>query len=236
MRKALAIGFVATLLGASAASAQAQNLGGAVRATEGARSFRYAISISVARDKVLATGLGIRGVSGPGQLFVHVRQIPGRDAAAMIDGPFLYERAPGGTVVTGSVRWLRVPIASIGPESSVISVVRSMTPLPLLRVLGESHATSVGRTSFAGTVHYDDPIVRAAITRLSGGVEFRDLRVTAQVGTDGLVDRIGVTGTTADGATTLDIEARLYAFGRPVHLTPPAEGAFVDQQLTQLAE
>ncbi len=78
--------------------------------------------------------------------------------------------------------------------------------------------------------------MRTAITRLSGGVEFRDLRVTAQVGTDGLVDGIGVTGTTADRATTLDIEARLYAFGRPVHLTPPAEGTFVDQQLTQLAE
>jgi hypothetical protein len=236
VRKALAIGFVAALVGASVASARVQSLGGAVRATESAPSFRYAISIAVVRDQAFATGLNVRGVSGPGQLSVHVQQIPGGDAAAMIDGPFLYERAPSGAVVTGSIRWLRVPIASIGRGSPVLNAVRSMTPLPLLRVLGESHARLDGAGAFAGTVHYDDPIVRAAITRFSGGVEFRDVRVTAQVGNDGLIDGIRVTGTTADGTTTLEIKARLYAFGRPVHLTPPAEGTFMDQQLLHLAE
>ena len=53
---------------------------------------------------------------------------------------------------------------------------------------------------------------------------------------DGLIHGIRVTGITADGTTTLDIQARLFAFGRPVHLTPPAEGTFMDQQLMQLSE
>jgi hypothetical protein len=234
--KALVIGLAVALLTASVASARAQNLGPAVRATESAPSFRYAIAIAVARTEAPTTGLSIQGVSGRGQLFVHVRQIPGRDAAAMIDGPFLYERAPSGVVVNRTIRWLRVPIASIGSASTVINAVRSLTPFPLLRVLGESRAGPAGANAFAGTVSYDDPIVRSAITRFSGGVEFRDLRVTARLGDGGLVDRVDVTGTTADGTTTLDIKARLYAFGLPVHLTPPAEGTFVDQQLLQLAE
>jgi hypothetical protein len=236
VRKALVIGLAATLLSASVGSARTQTLGSAVRATESAPSFRYAIAVSVARAEALTSGLAIQGVSGRGQLFVQVRQVPGRDAAAMIDGPFLYERAPSGAVGNRSIRWLRVPIASLGPAATVIDAVRSLTPLPLLRVLGESHAVPARAGGFAGTVHYDDPIVRSAITRLSGGVEFRDLRVIAQVGDDGLVNRIEITGTTADATTALHIEARLYAFGRPVHLTPPAEGTFVDEQLTQLAE
>jgi hypothetical protein len=197
VRKALVIGFIGALLSPSLRSARSQNLGPAVRATESAWSFRYAIAIAVARTEAPTTGLSIQGVRGRGQLFVHVRQIPGRDAAAMIDGPFLYERAPSGVVVNRTIRWLRMPIASIGPASTVINAVRSLTPFPLLRVLGESHARATGANAFAGTVNYDDPIVRSA---------------------------------------ALAIKARLYAFGRPVHLTPPAEGTFVDQQLLQLAE
>jgi hypothetical protein len=226
VRKALLIGLAAALLGAPAASARTAGLAHAVRATEAASSFRYSIVISVMRASV-PTQLTVRGVSGGGKLFVSARQASGSEAAAMIDGPFLYERAPNGVAVGGTIRWLRVSIATIGQSSAVLNAVRTMTPAPLLRVLGESHA---------GKARYDDPIVRSAITRLSGGVEFHDLRVSARLGDDGLVHGLRVTGHTADGTTKLDIKARLFAFGRPVHLTPPAEGTFVDQQLLQLAE
>src|SRR5262249_3838835 len=144
MRKALLIGVAVTLLWSSTGSARSQRLGSAVRATESAPSFRYAIAISVTRAEAPPTGLSIHGVSGRGQPFVHVRQIPGRDGAAMIDGPFLYERASSRVVVDRSIQWLRVPIASIGKASSVVNAVRSLTPLPLLRVLGESHAGPSG--------------------------------------------------------------------------------------------
>jgi hypothetical protein len=228
VRKALLIGLVAAaLICAPGASAHEQSLSRAVRATESAPSFRYSIAIGVQRAHAPAELLRVRGVSGRGQLFVHVEQAGGREAAAMIDGPFLYEQAPNGVIVNGTIRWLRVPVAAIGPAANALNAVRTMTPSPLLRVLGESRA---------GRVDYNDPIVRGAITRLSGGVEFRSLHVSAQTAADGLIHGIRVTGVTADGTTKLDIEARLYAFGRPVHLTPPAEGTFVDAQLLQLAE
>lgn len=235
MRKAVLIVLAAALLGAPTASAGTPTLVHAIRATESAASFRYSIVISVRRSNLPAR-LTLRGVSGRGKLFVSARQASGSEAAAMIDGPFFYERAPNGIAVGGTIRWLRVPIHAIGHASAALNAVRTMTPAPLLRVLGESHPTRTRGNGFAGKVHYDDPIVRSAITRLSGGIEFHDLRVIARLGGDGLIHGIGVTGITADGTTTLDIQARLFAFGRPVHLTPPAEGTFMDQQLMQLSE
>lgn len=225
----------AALLGTPTASARTPGLAHAIRATEGTSSVRYSIVISVVRPSLPAQ-LTLRGVSGRGKLFVSARQASGSEAAAMIDGPFFYERAPNGVAVDGTIRWLRVPIDAIGRASAALNAVRTMTPAPLLRVLGESHATPTRESSFAGKVSYDDPIVRSAITRLSGGIEFHDLRVTAKLGADGLIHNIRVTGITADGMTTLDIHARLFAFGRPVQLTPPAEGTFIDQQLVQLSE
>jgi len=225
----------AALLAAPAASARTTGPRHAIRATESASSFRYLIVISVVRSSLPAQ-LTLRGVSGPGKLFVSARQASGSEAAAMIDGPFFYERAPNGVAVDGTIRWLRVPIGAGGRSAAALNAVRTMTPAPLLRVLGESHARPTRGSGFAGKVDYDDPIVRSAITLLSGGIEFHNLRVLAKLGDDGLIHGIRVTGITADGTTTLDIQARLFAFGRPVHLTPPAEGTFMDQQLVQLAE
>lgn len=235
MRKATLIVVAAALLGAPAATARTTSSAPAIRATESASSVRYSIAISVVRAGVPAR-LTLRGVSARGKLFVSARQASGSESAAMIDGAFFYERAPNGVAVDGTIRWLRVPIAAIGRSSAALNVVRNLTPAPLLRVLGESHAAATHGSGFAGTVQYDDPIVRSAITRFSGGVEFHGLRVVARLGGDGLIHDVRVTGITADGTTTLDIQARLYAFGRPVHLTPPAEGTFMDQQLLQLSE
>jgi hypothetical protein len=255
MRKALVIGLASAFFVASVALAasgvpkpRTPSLAKAVDGTVAAHSFRYEIEIAVARAGHPPSVLLAHGVTAPGKLFVRVKQgavvfadgsqVPGPEAAAMIDGPFLYERAPVGVALGGKINWLRVPIAMLGGSSRILTAVRTMTPAPLLRVLGESHATATTRiaSKFSGTVRYDDPIVRTAVTHLSGGVEFRDLRVAARIGTDGLVHGISVTGRTADGSTRLAIAARLYAFGRPVQLTPPAEGTFMDKQLVTLAE
>jgi hypothetical protein len=235
VRKAILIVLAGTLIGTPVASAGRPGLARAVRATESVASLRYSIVISVMRASLPAQ-MTLRGISGRGKLFVSARQASGSEAAAMIDGPFFYERAPNGVAVDGTIRWLRIPIDAGGRSAAALDAVRTMTPAPLLRVLGESHATPTPGSGFAGKVNYDDPIVRTAITRLSGGIEFHNLRVTAALGGDGLIHGIRVTGVTADGTTTLDIQARLFAFGRPVHLTPPAEGTFMDQQLVQLAE
>jgi hypothetical protein len=44
-----------------------------------------------------------------------------------------------------------------------------------------------------------------------------------------------LTGHTADRRTSLVISARLYGFGRPVHVSPPAPGTFMDDSLAQLS-
>jgi hypothetical protein len=163
--------------------------------------------------------------------------VPGLSGAALLDGPFLYERAPSNVAVFGTLRWLRVPLSSLGAASPALRSLHDMTPAPLLRVLNESHA--IARTApahvFSGPVAYDDPIVRDALTSLTGGLEFRHLRIAAWLGRDGLVHRVMLTGRTADGTRTLRLDARFFAFGRPVTVTPPALGTFVDKQESYLS-
>src|ERR1700757_3810299 len=113
MRKALAIALVSTFLVASVSLAatggtkpRTSSLTRAVRGTEAASSFRYSMVITVVRRKNPVNVVQVHGVSARGQLFVRVRQakvvladgtpVPGPEAVALIDGPFLYERAPAG--------------------------------------------------------------------------------------------------------------------------------------------
>ena len=44
-----------------------------------------------------------------------------------------------------------------------------------------------------------------------------------------------VTGTTADKSKSVTVTAHLFGFGRPVRVTPPREGTFIDQKLQSLA-
>ena len=71
---------------------------------------------------------------------------------------------------------------------------------------------------------------------MAGGIEFRDIRFTTTVGGDGYVHAIRVSGRTADRSRSITVTAHLYAFGRPMTLTPPGEGTFLDQKLLGLAE
>jgi hypothetical protein len=87
------------------------------------------------------------------------------------------------------------------------------------------------RGVFAGTVAYDDPVVRTALRDLAAGFEFRGLRLRVVVGRDGLIHSLHLTGRTADGKTALSLRARLFGFDTPVHVKPPAPGTFMDPAL-----
>jgi hypothetical protein len=253
MRRVLLLGTVSSLLAASLAFASTGNgardvaLSRAVGRTARVASLRYVLDIAVVRRRYPATVLHVRGVRGPGALFVHVKalaevladgtQIPGPEQSAMLDGPFLYEGAPNNVSING-VRWLRLPVAHLGAAAKALAAMRTLGPTPLFHVLQEASAPGIrahGGT-FEGTAAYDDPIVRTALTPMTGGIEFRSLRFEATVGADGYIHRIKMTGRTADGVRSLSVAVRLYAFGKPVRLTPPAEGTFMDQKSFILAD
>lgn len=245
---------VVTLFAASSAlaaggrSARDVALARAVDKTAHSTSMRYVMDIVVVRRRYPATVLHINGARGTGQFLVRVKalavvladgtQIQGPEQSAMIDGPFLYEGAPSSVAVNGPIRWLRVPLAALGAASKALATMRNLSPAPLFHVLDESPlARTHTRTGvFRGTVAYDDPIVRSALTAMTGGIEFRSLHFEARIGDDGLVHRIKMTGRTADGARWLSVSARLYAFGKPVNLTPPAAGTFMDDKSLVLAD
>jgi hypothetical protein len=254
MRRSLLLAIVSSLVIASVALAatdetkQTKTLVQAIRQTRSTGSYRYVMTIAVVRRRYPTVALHIRGVQGPRSLFVHVRavssvvgggtQVPGPQQSAFLDGPFLYEGAPNGVAVYGKIRWLRVPVSSLSQTSKALTSMRNLSLAPLLHVLGESSRARLHapRGRFSGRVAYDDPIVHTAISGMGGGTEFRDVRYSANVGGDGYVHTIRVTGKTADGSRVLTIKARLYGFGIRVDLTPPAEGTFLDQKLLSLAE
>ncbi|HEY2543880.1 MAG TPA: hypothetical protein VGH92_12625 [Gaiellaceae bacterium] len=242
------LGFVSTFAVASVALAATggrtpkATLAQAVGNTNRAPALRYVLDIAVTRSHEPQMRLHVQGKRGGHSLFIHVQEmsagLAGPHQSAMIDGPFLYEGSPNGVAVLGHVRWLRAPLARVGAVSKAVKTVHDLSPSPLLRLLDEwSHArTHSANGSFHGTVAYDDPIVLTALSGMTGGIEFRNLRFSARIGGDGYIHTVTVTGRTADGTRTLRVTARLYAFGRPVRLTPPAEGTFMDQKSQALAE
>jgi len=251
VRKPAVIGVLATLAALSSAFAAAggdaapkPGLRDVMARTVGARSVHYALHVRMRRgDTPLA--LHVRGQANRGTISVSLHMgdlklpdgttVPGPSGAALLDGPFLYERAPNNIVVQGRIRWLRLSVRQLSSASDDLKAVHAMTPSPILRVVGEAHMWQAGSRLYKGTVAYDDPIVRTALARLTGGIEFRRLRLSAFVGRDGRLHRIVLTGRTADGRTTLVLSARLYSFGRPLHVLPPAPGTFMDEQLSLLA-
>jgi len=248
MRRSLLLAFVSTFavasvaLAATGTKAPRSTLAQAVDQTNRARTMRYAMAITVLAVDHPSITLRVQGERGRGSLFVHVRALanttPGAEQSALLDGPFLYEGSPNGVAVSGKVRWLRLPVARIGTQARPIETMHNLSPAPLLRVLDEWRRvrTRSANGVFEGTVAYDDAIVQTALAGLAGGVQFRDVRFSAHIGTDGYVHDVRITGRTPDGKRTLLVVAHMYAFGRPVTPRLPAEGTFVDQKLIGLAE
>lgn len=244
------VSVLATMSAASAAVAATPDVSlvQAVNRTERAPTFRYVMTVSVARTNHAAVMLHIEGARSRTALTVHVQElsaalpngvaVPGPQQSALIDGPFLYEGAPNGIAVYGKIRWLRLPVARIGPQAPALSAVRDLSPAPLMRLLDEwRHAKASSANGwFRGSVAYDDPIVLTALSGITHGIEFRDIHFAAHAGTEGYLHTISVTGRTADGLRTLRVDARLFAFGQPVRVKIPAEGTFMDQKLLDLEE
>jgi hypothetical protein len=205
----------------------------AVARTAHVRSLRYAFHVGI-HEYGVPLALHVRGQSDSHTISVHLATA-GLSAAELIDGPFLYEQAPEGMAVDGKWRWLRMSIRQLPARSQAIEVVHALTPEPLLKVIAHARLHGDGSV-FRGTVSYFDPVVRASLVKLTGGIEFRGLRLSVHVGRDGLIHRVRLTGKTADRSSSFLLVARLYAFGRPLHVSPPKPGTFIDRQLVQLSE
>jgi hypothetical protein len=252
MRKSALISSLAVIAALSVAvvrtgdAAPKPDLSRALDRTTHVASKRYVLRVRIAKgDEPLS--LRVRGQSNHETISVRLRmgdvtlpdgtKAPGPSTAALLLGPFLYERAPSNIAVLGKLRWLRLHVADLSDAAPELKAVHALTPEPLLRLLAEARltqATPEGRL-FRGAVAYDNPVVRASLARLTGGIEFRGLRLSVYVGLDGLVHRLLLTGRTADHQTTLSLSARLFGFGRPVHVTPPKPGTFLDEHLAKLA-
>jgi hypothetical protein len=227
---ALSIAFAAAR-GTAAPPKSKHGLGDALARTAHVSSLHYAFRVGI-RENGRPLALHIRGQSDANTISVHLATA-GMSAAELLDGPFLYEQAPNGMVVNGKWRWLRIEVKRLRPGSSAIAVVHALTPTPLLRVIAEGRMRGTGRL-YRGEVAYDDPIVRTALARLTGGIEFRQLQLVVHVGRDGLIHGLRLTGKTADRSSTFELVGRLFAFNRPVHVSPPKPGTFMDAQLVQL--
>lgn len=238
----VSVAFAAT---GHATKPRATSLAAAAARTAHVSTQRFAVDLKIVKDSAPHT-LHAHSAVAPNTISVHLALgevtqpdgsiVPASETDGLIDGAFLYERMPLGLSM-GPVQWLRINIASLSRSHPALRGMHGLTALPLMHVLGEARAHAVTRNAsiFKGTVAYDDPIVVTAMRPLMAGLQFRDLRVTAWIGKDGLVHRVRITGHTADRSSTMLVNARLYAFGRPVHVTVPAEGTFIDEALQPLA-
>lgn len=250
MRKAVLVCVLASVAASIAIvrtgdAAPKPGLAHALRLTAKSESRHYTLRVRITKDGE-PLSLHVRGQSNERTISVHLKvgavrlpdgtKAPGPNGAVLLLEPFLYERAPSSLAVLGELRWLRQRLADLPPTAPELKAVHAVTPQPLLRLLSEARMKPAkpGGHLYRGRAAYDNPAVRGALTRLTGGIEFRRLRVTAWVGADGLVHRISVTGATADGSTKLLVSMRLFAFDRPIHVTPPKPGTFMDEQLAEL--
>ena len=201
--------------------------------TANAKSVHYHVAITLKKSQTPMT-LHIRGASSQGRLLAKLA-LGSQTGTIMLDSNFLYESAPKGIVVLGNFHWLRMDVGRLSPRSQTMSTLRSLTPSPLLHIVAEAKLHPLARDGvFVGAVAYDDPVVRTALRDLANGYEFRELHLRVVVGRDGLIHRLLLLGRSADHKTTFVLRARLFGFGTPVKITPPAPGTFVDPRLEQL--
>lgn len=225
---ALSIAFAAS----GGRAAEKPGLAEALTRTSHLASLHYAVHVRIL-EKGMPLALHIRGQSDGHSISVHYAS-QGMSGGELVYGPFLYEQAPNGIAALGKVRWLRLTLSRLPAGSRQLATLRALKIGPLLQVVGHGHLDGAG-SAFRGPVAFDDPVVRESLSHLTGGMEFRRLRLTVHV-RGGLVDRVLLTGATADGSSTLSLGAHLFAFNEPLHLVPPKPGTFMDAELEQLSE
>src|SRR3954454_11669092 len=128
----------------------------AVSKTEAASSVRYTIHVRLTRRGVPMT-LRIRGRAAADTVSIATRMsdltladgtvVPGPTGAALLDGPFLYERAPSNLAVDGPVQWQRLAVWALPAGSPDLAGVPAMSPAPLRRVLRAAHPRRAARSA-----------------------------------------------------------------------------------------
>ncbi|HEX6788954.1 MAG TPA: hypothetical protein VF091_06900 [Gaiellaceae bacterium] len=226
---ALSIAFAAS----GGHAAEKPGVAAALIQTSHLASLHYAVHIGI-REHGTPLALHIRGQSDAHTLSVHFSS-QGASGGELIYGPYLYEQAPNGAAI-GKIRWLRTPLSRLSAGSQALVTLRALKIGPLLKLVGRGRLKGNASGSvFNGPVAYDDPVVRNSLAHLTDGLEFRGLRLTVHV-QRGLIDRLKLTGRTADGSSKFLLSAHLFAFDRPLHLVPPKPGTFMDLELQQLTE
>jgi hypothetical protein len=234
---AVSTAFAATSPGGHAVVVRTRMQAALERTTE-ASSVRYAIRVKMTHAGMPYT-LRIDGQSSSRSLTMQMRLgdlhlsdgsvLPGADAAAVLAGPYLYERAPSSVVVFGKIHWLRVHVAP--DRAHDLQTVRELTAAPILRVLDAARLTATSPHTFRGTIAYDAPALGANLAKLTGGIQFRDWQIAGTLGATGLVRSVTLRGRTADAKTTFVLHAQLSGFGSRVHVHLPKPGTFMDAQL-----
>jgi hypothetical protein len=214
-------------------AAEKPGLADALTRTSHLASLHYAVHIGI-RENGRPFALHIRGQSDAHTVSVHFKS-HGMSGGELVYGPFLYEQAPDGIAVYGTVRWLRTSLVRLPANSRELAMLRALKIGPLLAVVARGQLRGNTAGIFRGPVAYDDPVVRDSLAQLTGGLEFRALRLTVHV-QRGLIERLRLTGKTADGSSTFSLAAHLFDFNRPLHVVPPKPGTFMDLELEQLSE
>lgn len=237
MRKTALTSLGLALLGALAFALAASG-GGNARELDAARtanaaSVHYRVTVTLTHANSPMT-LNITGAAAHDELVAHLA-MGSATASIMRDPHFVYEGSPSGVVVTRGIKWLRLGIDQMSPHAKLFSTLRALTTSPFVHVVSEARLGHTGaRGVFAGPVAYDDPVVRTALSQLTGGYEFRGLHLRVVVGRDGRLRTFFLTGHTPDQSTTLALHAQFYGYGTPVRLPLPKPGSFVDPALVEL--
>lgn len=160
----------------------------------------------------------------------------GPSADVKLDGTFLYVRSTVTRNVVGPL-WVRERLAGLAPTAPELKELRQVSPAAILAALRS--AVDVQPGADAGVFHakllYANPFVRTALDGLEGGTEFRDLRLTAWSNPDGMLRLVLITGKTADRSARFLLTVALGGYDKPVAVTPPPQGNFVDFALSSLA-
>jgi hypothetical protein len=219
----------------------------AVARTAAAPSLGFQLAARIQSAGVVPMILHASGATSPTARRVHLKvedvvapdgtRLTGPSADEKVDGRFLYVRSSATRTTFGPL-WVREALAALDSASTELKTLRAVSPDGLLAAAARARGVRPGPE--AGVFHawlpYRDPLVRAALAGVEGGIEYRHLRLTTWVGATGYVRLLLLTGRTPDGRSRLLLTLSLTDVGRRVAVGPPKAGSFVDFQLDTLRE
>lgn len=161
--------------------------------------------------------------------------LTGPSADERTDGTFLYLRS---SLASSGGMWIRERLAALAAGSPELRVLRAISPRALVLLLARAHDVRRAGDSrvYHATLPYTDTTVAQTLAGLEAGTQYRRLRLAAWVSPQGRVLMLLLSGRTADGTSTFLLSLTLGGFDRPVKVSPPRPGSFVDVNLSRLAD